>query len=230
MLRIFAGIGCTLLLLSAPLAAELALPVAIAEHLAPLSGTIILPVADEYLIDIDAAANLRSGDILTLIIPGESVRHPLTGEVLGTLDRPAGYLEITRIESGYAHARPLFADTVPQKGNRVRRFDRVPSRFIDKQDSGPELYPELKHRLPHLKWLSPGSSEEPLLIFVLQGRTLTVANAANRLLHRYQLADGPSAPAAKLRSKIARNEPEEQEQTKENRGAVRKPAKKTNKN
>jgi hypothetical protein len=176
------------LLIAWPLTAEAALPLQIDQHFAPLSGSIIMPVANEYLIDLDSSANLQIGDILTLVTPGEQVLHPITKEVLGTINSPVGFLQVTQIKSGYSYARLLYSDSIPQKGNQIRRFVHVPARFLAKQGNGEELYRELKNRLPQLKWLHQGSAEEPLLLFTLEDNTLSVTTSSGILLHSYNTA------------------------------------------
>ena len=172
-----------ILLFSGQLSTHAAIPSQMVNRFATLSGSIIIPIADEYLIDIDASAKLQIGDILTLVTPGEKVLHPITQEVLGTIDTPTGFLQVTRILSGYSYARLLYADTTPQKGNLIRRFDHVPSRFIAAQGDAAEFYRELKNLLPRLNWLQQNSAVEPLLFFTLDGGTLSVTTASQQLLY-----------------------------------------------
>ena len=172
-----------ILLFTGQLSAQAAIPSQIADRFSTLSGSIIMPIADEYLIDIDASASLQIGDILTLVTPGEKVLHPITREVLGTIDTPTGFLQVTRIQSGYSYARLLYADTAPQKGNLIRRFDHVPVRFVAAQGDATEFYRELKNFLPRLNWLQQNSADEPLLFFTLDGNTLSVTTASQQLLY-----------------------------------------------
>ena len=109
--------------LSTPALAEL--PAQIKNDFAPVSGVIIMPIGEEYLVDLDASANLREGDILTLTAAGEKVVHPVTKEVLGTLDVVRGYLQVTQVKSGYSYAKILTTKTPPQKGDQVKRFEQV---------------------------------------------------------------------------------------------------------
>ncbi len=182
MVRTLAGTAFLLLFLVLPFTAVAILPVAIEQRFALLSGAIIMPIADEYLIDLDASANLQIGDILTLVAPGEKVLHPITKELLGTIDSPVGFLRVSRIESGYCYARLLYSSSAPQKGSLLRRFDHAPAHFIDKQGNHADLYQELKSRLPHLDWLLPESSEKPLLQFTLDDSTLSVTSPPDSLL------------------------------------------------
>jgi len=53
------------------------------KDLAPLEGRVIAVRTDDYLIDQDAASGVRDGDLFTVIQPGQSIRDPQTGKVLG---------------------------------------------------------------------------------------------------------------------------------------------------
>jgi hypothetical protein len=189
MVRTLAGTAFLLLFFVLPFTAMAILPVAIEQRFALLSGAIIMPIADEYLIDLDASANLQIGDILTLVTPGEKVLHPITKELLGTIDSPVGFLRVTRIESGYCYARLLYSSSAPQKGSLLRRFDHAPSRFTDKQGSRVDFYQELKSSLPHLDWLLPDSNEKALLQFTLDGSLLSVTSPPDSLLFSGSIAD-----------------------------------------
>lgn len=189
-----------LLLLLLPLAATADIPKGMKADFAPAGGYIIMPIGDEFLVDLDASANLQEGDILTLVMPGERVVHPVTKEILGTLEIPMGYLQVTRIKSGYSYAKLLYSETAPEKGNQVKRFEQVPTRYTA-EPANPELYQTLKNDLPQLDWLDPGASKQPLIIFELKNNLLTVKNSNGSTLKSYQLVDGvlvaPKAVAAK---------------------------------
>lgn len=177
------------ILLLWPLTATAEIPTAIKTDFAPLTGYIVMPVGDEFLIDLDAADNLREGDILTLIMPGEKVIHPISKKVLGTLDMPKGFLQVTRIKSGYSYAKLLYAETPPKKGDKLKRFEQVPTVFhADPADS--KLYQDLKAGLPQLDWLDENSQTAPLLTFTLKKNLLTVQNSSGMTLGSYQKIDG----------------------------------------
>ncbi len=129
-----------------------------------ISGMIIMPIGDEFLVDLDASVNLHEGDILTLIMAGEKIIHPDTKEILGTLDLAKGYLQVTQVKSGYSYAKLLSEGMTPQKGDRVKRFEQTPTRFESSQPEG-NLAEELKTALPHLNWLSDTDKINPELFF-----------------------------------------------------------------
>lgn len=153
------------------------------ESFAPLKGSVIMPVGKEYLVDLDASSGLRNGDILSLVQPGDAIEHPTTGERLGNLDRVIGFLQVSRVKSGYSYAQPLTAATQPQKGDRVIRFEQVPAYFTG-PDSG-NLEGALKLKLSHLQWLETGHQDRAELIFTITDQNLTVTDSSGTVLRTY---------------------------------------------
>lgn len=185
-----------LITLLLPWTALAEIPQGMESDFAPLSGYIIMPIGDEFLVDLDATANLQEGDILTLVMPGEKVVHPVTKEILGTIDIPKGYLQVSRLKSGYSYAKLLYSEIAPEKGNQIKRFEQVQT-ALKATDNKAELLQVLKTGLPQLDWLAEDSSTEPLLTFELAGQQLLVKNSSDTILHSYQLIDGQIvAPAA----------------------------------
>jgi hypothetical protein len=170
---------------SHPLSVFAELPDRIKQDFAPVSGVIIMPIGEEYLVDLDATVNLQEGDILTLTAAGEKVIHPTTKEVLGTLDRVRGYLQVTQIKSGYSYAKIITAHTLPRKGDRVKRFEQVPALFKSTVEDT-TLESKLKAGLPHLNWLDEKSPELPQLTFALNANELLVQNIDGIVLKTYQ--------------------------------------------
>jgi len=84
-----------LLLLVLPLNTLAELPEQLKRDFSPISGIIIMPVGGNYLVDLDASSSLQEGDILTLVIPGEKIIHPVSQKVIGTLDIVKGFLQVT---------------------------------------------------------------------------------------------------------------------------------------
>ncbi len=185
-----------MLLLILPLNALAELPEQLKKDFAPSSGIIIMPVGDKYLVDLDASSNLQEGDILTLVMPGEKIIHPVTQKVIGTLDIVKGFLQVTQIKSGYSYAKLLTAGITPEKGDQVKRFEQVPVRLESSQPDS-ELAIELKQGLPQLQWLTQTDTKAPLLIFTLAGNTLTVKNPQGRVFKTFYYKNGQiSAPTA----------------------------------
>jgi hypothetical protein len=177
------------LLLPLPCLAQL--PAQLTNDFATNSGYLIMPIGDEYLVDLDASTDLQEGDILTLIVPGEKVIHPVTKDVLGSLDVPKGYLQVTRIKSGYSYAKLLFSETTPDKGDQVRRFEQVPTTFNgDNSQASNNLYKQLKAGLPQLNWLDNSNTTQPILTFSFKGSALSVESSSGNAFKTYKLVNG----------------------------------------
>lgn len=183
----------------------------VARDFRPLSGYVIMPVGGEYLIDQDATRGVATGDLFTVVKPGEKIVHPVTKEVLGSLDEVKGTLQVTRVKSGYAYARPLGEATGIERGDAIRRYDNLSATFWDYTDAGEGVFAELKAALPNLEWRDyaaaqamrpatpvPAAAEGSALIFILRPDGLEVRDAAFQALHAYAAADlglAPPAPA-----------------------------------
>jgi hypothetical protein len=108
--------------------------------------------------------------------PGEKILHPVSGKELGTLDRVKGFLQVTRIQSGYSHAQPLKVKEEIKRGDVIRRFEHIPAVFLDATGRGRPIFDRLRTALPGLEWQTaavPGDDkklplpEGALLTFVL---------------------------------------------------------------
>lgn len=177
-----------LLLLLLPVIAAAEIPKGMVTDFAPLNGYIIMPIGDEFLVDLDASASLQEGDILTLVMPGEKVIHPVTKEVLGSLDTPRGFLQVIRIKSGYSYAKLLYSDSPPEKGDQIKRFEQVPA-FFSATPSNNKLFTDLKTGLPQLDWLDEANAAQALVSFNLNNNILTVKNSNGTILRSYQLSN-----------------------------------------
>ncbi len=178
-----------LLLFCTPFTSLAEIPKQIINDFAPISGTIIMPLGDKYLVDLDASTDLREGDILTLLMAGEKIIQPDTKKVIGTLDRAKGFLQVTQVKSGYSYVKPLHKGVTPQKGDRVKRFEQIPARFVSTLPASP-LAEELKLALPQLHWLNNSDQTNPELIFSLTADSLTVTNSAGAELKSYPYREG----------------------------------------
>ena len=90
-----------------PLAAIAELPDNVAVDFAVVEGVVVMPINDEYIVDLDARDDLNVGDVLTLVTPGERIFHPVSKEVIGSVDNVVGFLQVTRIYTGYSYAKVL---------------------------------------------------------------------------------------------------------------------------
>lgn len=171
----------------------------------PVSGTIIMPVKNQYLVDLDQTQHLQVGDILSVVDPGEKIIHPITKEVLGQLDSVRGYLVVTQVKSGYSYTEPLSQNLSVNTGDKVIRFEQVPAAVQVDTALESSSADEIKTQLPHLNWVDP-LTDDPYLIFQLQQNNLSVKNNQDQVLYTYPIVNGQlSAPAqAKAQQDIFR--------------------------
>lgn len=188
--------ACVLLLAAGPaLAGTLE---DLAADLQPVSGYVVLPVQNEFLIDLDASKGVAVGDLFAVVQPGEKITHPVTGEVLGTLDVRKGVLQVTQVKSGFSHARLLDGTGQVGRGDAIRRFANLRATFWDYTGRGESFYADLKGALPGLDWqdyaaaqatrpTQPGAVQagKADVLVVLDNQQLAVRDGAFRLLHAY---------------------------------------------
>ncbi len=192
-----------LVFLSSPVSAEVLDKV---QHdFRPLSGYVIMPANGEYLIDLDTAKGVVAGDLFSLVAPGEKIIHPVTKEVLGTVDEKKGVLRVTRVRSGYSYARPLGPATGIVRGDVVRRYQDMQAAFWDYTGRGESVFVELKDRLSGLEWrdYAAAQAEKPsvpaapaagtALVFVLRNDGLEVRDAEFRIIHAYPVPESLGA-------------------------------------
>jgi len=173
-----------------------------ARDLQPVSGYVVLPVQDEYLIDLDASRGITLGDLFKVIQPGEKIIHPVTGKVLGTLDAGKGLLQVTRVQSGFSHARIIGTARGIARGDVIRRYDGLRTALWDYTGRGEGFFSQLKAALPALNWQDyaaaqvekPATPATPAsgtidLVMVLTRDGLTVRDGAWRVLHAYPLPE-----------------------------------------
>jgi FG-GAP-like repeat len=172
-----------------PLQSLAELPQQIKNDFAPLSGVIIMPVGEQYLIDLDATSGLKEGDILSLTVPGEKIIHPVTKEILGSLDIVRGFMQVSQVKSGYSYAKIITAQITPQKGTQIKRFEQVPAIFSAPVKNS-TLEAEVKTGLPNIKWIDANSNDVPQLTFSLSGSTLQVKNIEGVTIRSYQNDSG----------------------------------------
>jgi hypothetical protein len=159
------------------------------EYIVDLDASDNMPISDEYIVDLDASDNLHVGDILTLVTPGQKILHPETREILGTVDIPIGYLQVTRLNSGYSYATLLSEGVAPRNGDHIRRFEQVPALFVDNKGDDGAFASQFMTELPQFKWLQAGDKDQPLLTFTLKAETLVVKTSEGHLLHSYAISD-----------------------------------------
>lgn len=177
----------------------------VTNYFKPASGALIAIHGDEYLINMDAAAGVMVGDLLSIVIPGEKLVDPASGAVLGSLDTVKGVLKVTKVRSGFSHARPLGAILDAQKGDLVRRYQNLTAIFRDQQEMGLDLYGQLVSGLPWLEWQgahtvrkttdtsSENTDERAQMTFFLNDKSLIVSDNEGQVLRSFPVADHLSA-------------------------------------
>lgn len=178
----------------------------LARDFKPVSGVVIMPVKGEFLIDLDAKSNVAIGDLFTVMQPGEKVVHPVTKEVVGTIDEVKAILQVTRIKSGYSYAKPVGEAPEIAAKDALRRFENLPAVFWDYTGEGEAVYAQVKQALPTLEWQEYAATQETKpqtpaaaagfqgLTFVLKPGSLEVRDPAFTVLRAY--AVGTAHPAA----------------------------------
>ncbi|MDT8423194.1 MAG: VCBS repeat-containing protein [Desulfuromonadales bacterium] len=180
---------------------------AVVQDFAPRQAVVVMQVGDEYLIDKDATAGVRVGDLFSSIRPGKSVVHPLTGEILGSLDELLGVVRVTRIKPGYSYVQAVGMPQTYAPGDNLLRFAQIPAMVTG---GTAEAVRALQAALPQFEWLeeteqssprlqAPGL-EKPLLVFVFEGGQLLVRDDQGTLRGSYPLATvaAPSVSPAAL--------------------------------
>lgn len=191
---------CLLLMVVGPVFAA-DLPQSLLERLSPLEGVVVMRVDEDYLIDRDATQGVQAGDLFAVVQPGAPVVHPQTGEILGKLDQTLGYLQVTRVRSGYSYATALPADARFDKGLTIRRFDGIDAFVVDRRGDADVLVSRLTSGLPHFNWhgtrtsLPPAEAGKIALAFVLDGNGLTVQTLAGQVIAQATAVDLGLTPA-----------------------------------
>lgn len=169
------------------------------------NGILIAIKGDDYIVNLDASAGVMVGDLLSIVIPGEKLIDPASGEVLGSLDTVKGVLKITKVRSGFSHARPLGRISKAQKGDAVRRYQNLTAIFQDQKGAGLDLYGQLVHALPSLEWqgyysaprATPlvTSNERAQLTFILTDTSLKIHDSAGQVIRSFSVADQSATPS-----------------------------------
>ncbi len=153
---------------------------------APVSGCVVMPAGNEYIIDLDAVQGITAGDLLAVIKQGKAIVHPLTHKVLGTLDKTIAVLQVTRVKSGYSYAKKISGDTSTIKaGTKLQRYSGLSAVFSDKSDAREDLFAKLKAALPALQWQNSNSATIADLFFNADERGLQVRDSKGQLIRSY---------------------------------------------
>lgn len=177
------------------------------------SAYLVAPVGETWLIDADARQGVQTGDLFTVVTKGDPIVHPVTQEVIGTLDQVIGVLRITQVKSGYSYAEVLHASGGFKPGMVVKRFANLPATFWDYTGQGEAVYAELQAALPELQWQAYAAAQDqrpatpaplpemaPGVLFVLTGQGLAVKSTDFQPIQFYRpdelnVVESAAAPA-----------------------------------
>ncbi|MGK2945362.1 MAG: hypothetical protein ACSLFC_11550 [Desulfuromonadales bacterium] len=173
----------------------------VTNYFKPSNGVLIATQDDDYIVSLDASAGVMVGDLLSIVTSGEELIDPTSGAVVGRLDTVKGLLKITKVRSGFSHARPLGTISKAQKGDIVRRYQNMTAIFYDQTGAGYGLYGQLVSGLPALEWQGyyPEQKAQEAtyddnnglaqLVFVLAGSSLKVKDSAGQVVRAFTVDD-----------------------------------------
>jgi hypothetical protein len=165
----------------------------------PLTASLVMPLDADWIIDQDATQGVKSGDLFSVVTRGKPVVHPVTKEILGSLDSVRGILQVTNVKSGYSYAKVIRAEGPLNPGDELKRFYNLPATFWDYTDQGEAFFVTLQAALPDLEWqpyamaqkLRPANPEpisgETQLLFILNDQGLAVKDNALQPIRFYSL-------------------------------------------
>lgn len=149
-----------------------------------IDGIIIKVVDDKYLLDIGSANGVRSGDLISVMAPQETILNPSTGKVFGQIDQVKAFLRIIQIKPDFSWAKRLSPATDIRPTDPVRRFGEVPAILIDQSNNANSLFNELQIGLPQLSWQPLGVTKlsGPGFVFTYDQQFISVHDDTGTLL------------------------------------------------
>ena len=184
----------------------------IAVDLQPVDGHIVMPFEGKYIIDLDASHGLHAGDLFAVIVPGKKIVHPISKEVIGSLNKVKAVLRATLIQSGFSYAERLYGKEEISKGEAIRRFSKLTAAFYSTSQASEEIYQRLQNLLPELDWqghfrTQPTSPQEGEynLSFALSGPELKVIDQRGQQLQTYTVAVDQTSEKERLQTKVQDN-------------------------
>jgi len=170
----------------------------IIQDLSLLTGYIVkIQSPGSCIVDLDDQDGITTGDLFSVITEKESLTHPVTDQVIGKLNEVKAIIRVTQIRKGYAYAKIIYA--IPnaniRPGDRVFRYDRIVTRFIDYSGNGKHIYTNLLKQLPHLNWQEYTNPQNhtklkkqtalPELYLINDTKGLEIRDDLHRLIHYY---------------------------------------------
>ncbi|MDP1676430.1 MAG: CsgG/HfaB family protein [Bacteroidota bacterium] len=84
-----------------------------------IEGDIIKVDAEELFIDIGVLNGVRKGTKCVVFRQGESIKHPISGEILGKKVTRLGEIIVIQVQDKFATVKPIDADQEIQVGDKV---------------------------------------------------------------------------------------------------------------
>jgi hypothetical protein len=177
------------------------MPEVIAKDFSPLSGVVVMVENGEIIVDLDASGGLAKGDLLSVITAGEKLVHPVTGKVLGNLEKVKGILKVTRVKDGFSYTRALQSKQI-NIGDTVRRYEKISAMFWDYTGEGKALFLRLRDDLSHMNWMEYDTAQklkpkdpamlpktEMAVVFILKDNTLQVRDPEFLVIREYAFSE-----------------------------------------
>jgi len=167
----------------------------LSEDFAPVNGYVVMAAGGEYILDVDSSQGVSSGDLFSVVTEGEKIVHPVTGEVIGSLDRVSAVLQVTRIKTGYSYAKVLRGEATLEPGTAIHRFDGLDAVFVD-EGTNKDVLSQIKDAVPALQWQGNSASTQADLYFQAGAGALQVRDSQGQLLRSYPLTAAVAATPA----------------------------------
>ena len=177
------------------------MPEVIAKDFSPLSGVVVMVENGEIIVDLDESGGLAKGDLLSVMSAGEKLVHPVTGKVLGNLEKVKGILKVTRVKDGFSYTRGLQLNEI-NIGDTVRRFEKMSAIFWDYTGEGKALFLRLRDDLSHMDWMGFDTAQklkpkdpamlpetEMAVVFILKDNTLQVRDPEFLIIREYTFSE-----------------------------------------
>jgi len=180
------GLGFAIMLVMTSFSASAALIDAVQKDFAVANGCVVMPTGNEYIIDLDAAQGVTAGDLLAVVEQGEAIVHPVTGKVLGTMDKTIAVLQVNRVKTGYSYATLVSGEAAAIKaGTKLQRFSNLSAVYRDETKSNDVLYAQLKTAVPALQWQQSDSATVADLFFINSSNGLQVRDNKGQIIRAY---------------------------------------------
>ena len=160
-----------------------------------VDGYVVMATGADYILDVDSSQGVSSGDLFSVVSSGDKIVHPVTGEVIGSLDNTIAVLQVTRIKTGYSYAKMVRGDIALKPGTQIHRFDSLDAVFVDETGGNGDVLTLIKAAVPTLQWQGDNASTKADLYFQATNGNLQVRDKSGQLLRSYALGTGPAQHA-----------------------------------